>query len=85
MIEVSDRIVINNGTVIRELAEQGVGVAMLPRFWVDSALRSGALVEALPGWTGPQVPLHAVLPHRDMPLAARVFVDHLRATGGEGG
>lgn len=78
LIDVDDRIQINNGTVIRELAQQGVGAAMLPQFWVAEALLSGSLVPVLPDWAGPRVPLHAVMPHREMPIAARAFVDHIK-------
>ncbi len=76
-VSVADRIVINNGAVIRDLARQGLGAAMLPSFWVESELKSGGLVPVLAGWAGPDIPLHAVLPHREVSLAVRAFVDHL--------
>ncbi|MFT5459515.1 MAG: DNA-binding transcriptional LysR family regulator [Myxococcota bacterium] len=78
VVELDQRIQINNGTVIRELAVQGVGLAMLPEFWVADALLAGTLVEVLPDWHGPRVPLYALTAHREGSLAARAFIDHVR-------
>ncbi len=48
-----DRLGANNGDVLAELAEEGNGVALLPRFIVEDALAEGRLVEILPEWTCP--------------------------------
>ena len=41
----------NNSEALRDAAMAGIGVALLPDFTAQSALRTGKVVEVLPGWT----------------------------------
>ncbi len=52
----------NNGDLIAQLAVQGQGIALLPRFIVADALDSGALVPVLSGWDAPEIWLTAFFP-----------------------
>lgn len=64
--------------LLRELACQGVGVALLPNSITHQALATGQLVEILPEWTVPHGILHAVYPsRRGMLPAVRVFINYL--------
>lgn len=63
----------------------GLGVAGLPSFVVERALRDGRLERVLPQWQGSSLTLYATLPsRRHLPARTRAFVDFLiEAFGGE--
>ncbi|WP_110647503.1 LysR family transcriptional regulator [Salinicola peritrichatus] len=59
-------------------ALKGCGLIQLPRFHVEAALASGDLIEVLPDWEKPMLPIHLVYPHRrQLSPRVRVFVDWL--------
>jgi len=49
-----------NGTMLREAAAQGLGLAMLPRFMVDEDLRTGRLVTVLDAFAPRPIGIHAI-------------------------
>lgn len=68
----------STGRVVRDLALQGLGIALTPCFLVRRDIEAGTLVEILPKWRGPQVPLHALWASgRALPRKARVFLDFI--------
>ena len=67
---------INDPLQARLAAEQGIGIACLPRFIADTRCEEGSLVRLLPAWSGAMVSIRAVLPHRPS-AAARALLDHL--------
>lgn len=74
------RYAVNNAHAVRDACRLGVGLALLPDFVAKPALASGELVDALPGWSGPQLGLHAVvLERRWVSAAVRALVEHVRA------
>ena len=57
---------------------QGVGAGMLPDYMCRSELKSGELVEVLPGWEPPPAIVHAVFaPRRALVPAVRQLIDFL--------
>ena len=70
----------NGGHVLRDLAIDGAGIAMLPTWFVTRELESGELKSVLPGWGSEPVEVHALYRavHRNE-QRVRVLVDHLRA------
>lgn len=57
---------------------QGVGAGMLPDYMCRSELKSGELVEVLPGWEPPPAVVHAVYaPRRALVPAVRQLIDFL--------
>ena len=72
----------NNSEVLRDAAMGGLGIALLPDFSAQSALRTGRLVELLAGWRNVDAfgeHLYAVRPYSpQVPRAVKAFVDHLR-------
>lgn len=78
----------NNSEALREAAREGLGIALLPDFSAQSALRSGALVRVLEDWrpvgsfgSG----LWALRPRTaQVPLAVKALVDFLQAELGQG-
>lgn len=62
--------------ILMDLAVHGLGIGVVPQFYVRDALSRGDLVRVLPTYRRALVPIHAVYPSRRM-LApkVRVFVD----------
>ncbi|HEU4406413.1 MAG TPA: LysR substrate-binding domain-containing protein [Polyangiaceae bacterium] len=74
------RVRTNNSVLARELARQGAGLALMPRFLVEADLRSGELVEISVGEE--PAPLEVLLltsPASAATPKVRAFVDELRA------
>ncbi len=77
-IEPTQRLASNNGDVLVEAALQGLGVAAVPRFFVEDALEAGDLVSVLSDWEPEDLSLVAVYPAtRYLSRKARVFIDFL--------
>lgn len=73
----------NNSEALREAALAGLGIALLPDFSAQAALRNGKLVQVLPAWQpvgsfGDH--LYAIRPYSPyVPRAVQALVAHLRA------
>ena len=79
-VPVQGTLAINHFIGMRRAAVRGLGIARLPHYLVAEALRSGELVEVLPGWTLPATPVSLVYPSRQhLPYRARVFRDFVVA------
>jgi DNA-binding transcriptional LysR family regulator len=64
--------------VLRRLAVDGMGVALLPKNFCQDELNSGALVRLFPEWATPEAIIHAIFPTRQgLPPAVRAFIDRL--------
>jgi DNA-binding transcriptional LysR family regulator len=63
----------------------GLGLAGLPSFVAEQALREGRLLRVLPDWRGTTLKLYAAMPTRkQVPVRTRAFVDFLvSAFGGQ--
>jgi len=67
--------------MLRSLAQQGVGITLLPETLCADAVRDGSLEVVLPQWRLPQGICHAVFASRRGLLpAVRVFIDYLAET-----
>ncbi|MGF6257923.1 LysR family transcriptional regulator [Ensifer sp. LBL] len=65
------------------MTERGHGIGRLPPIFCDSLLASGKLVRVLPGWSAPDVFVHAVYPtRRFLPSRLQVFLQELKAWRG---
>ncbi|MBD9640767.1 LysR family transcriptional regulator [Ensifer sp. ENS07] len=65
------------------MTERGHGIGRLPPIFCDSLLASGKLLRVLPGWSAPDVFVHAVYPtRRFLPSRLQVFLQELKAWGG---
>ncbi|WP_209019813.1 LysR family transcriptional regulator [Pollutimonas harenae] len=57
----------------------GCGLIQVPRFRLEEHLRSGRLVQVLPEWRCPDLPVCALYPfHRQLSPRVRVFIDWVR-------
>lgn len=72
----------NNSEVLRDVAIAGGGIAVLPDFSGQAALRSGQLVHVLPDWRSVSTfgdRIYAIRPYSPhVPQAVQVFVEFLR-------
>ncbi|WP_296276275.1 LysR family transcriptional regulator [Pseudomonas sp. UBA7530] len=68
----------NNGDLLAQAAEAGMGIALLPTFIVEKALREDRLVAVMCDWQAPPISINAVYPSaRRVPLKTRAFLDFL--------
>lgn len=87
-LPVTGALTANNSEALRDAALAGLGVALLPDFSAQQALRSGQLVQVLPGWLPVGAfaeHLYALRPYAAyVPRAVRVLVSHLREVLADG-
>ncbi len=68
----------NNGEVIRDAAEAGVGIALLPAFIVEESLKKGTLLQIMRESSPPPLTLSALYPrHRQNSAVTRVLLSFL--------
>jgi len=88
-VTVNPRLQGNSYPLVRDLAREGLGVALLPTFLVADDLRRGALIELLPDHAAPRGAVYAVHPSdRHLAPRTRAFLDllteHFAAHGLDG-
>jgi DNA-binding transcriptional LysR family regulator len=77
-VELKPRVAGFDFPMLRSLAQQGVGITLLPETLCADLVRDGALEVVLPQWRLPQGICHAVFASRRGLLpAVRVFIDFL--------
>jgi DNA-binding transcriptional LysR family regulator len=78
-IDVTSRIHVSDGRVIREAARRGIGIAALARYLVEDDLRAGRLVPLLEDFPFVTHWLKALVPRRSLARpAVREFVEFLK-------
>jgi DNA-binding transcriptional LysR family regulator len=87
-VPVSGNFAANNSEALREAALSGAGIALMPDFSAQEALRQGKLVPVLPAWRSVGAfaeEIYAIRPYAPhVPRAVAALVAHLRAELGEG-
>lgn len=77
-VHLHGRFVANNHDVLRNAAQTGLGVAIMPNNLCIQAIRDGSLVSLLNGWNLPEHGIYAVYPSpRHLTPKVRSFVDFL--------
>ncbi|MGV2126558.1 LysR family transcriptional regulator [Agrobacterium vitis] len=79
-LEISARYIVsvNDSRTYMTCAQNGLGIAPIPRFMAASLLASGELVQVLADWRREPLPLYIVYPpNRHLSNKVRVFVDWL--------
>ena len=80
---VDGRFCSNNAEVLREAAESGLGIALLPDFAVDESIAAGRLRPIMPGYAPEPFHLYALYPSREyLPAKLRLLLDELVAALG---
>lgn len=65
--------------VLRDAAQQGMGITLLPLFTVIDSLRAGRLRHILPGWRSPDIHVLALLPSRHfLDAKTRAWLDFVQ-------
>jgi DNA-binding transcriptional LysR family regulator len=81
-VPVSGNLAANNSEALREAALTGAGIALLPDFSAQAALRQGKLVRVLPDWKPVGAfaeTIYAIRPYAPhVPRAVAALVDHLK-------
>lgn len=81
-VPVSGNLAANNSEALREAALTGAGIALMPDFSAQAALRQGKLVQVLPGWRPVGAfaeTIYAIRPYAPhVPRAVTALVAHLR-------
>ncbi len=69
----------NNIFSAYEAAKMGTGFAVMPRWFVQSDLQSGALIDILPEWRAAALPINAAfLPAQRQTRRLRLFREHMQ-------
>lgn len=79
-VPVHGRFSTNNVSMMRLLAEQGHGIAMLPSKLAASAVAEQRLYRVLADWQMPLIPVHLVMSSRLQPARVRAFVEFVCKT-----
>jgi DNA-binding transcriptional LysR family regulator len=70
---------VNNAAAMVPATVAGLGVTLIPEYFVWRELQDGSLVELLPDWTAPAAPIYLVTPPgQARPARVRVLLDFLR-------
>ena len=73
------RVTTDDVMALRTAALSGLGLAVLPRWLVADDLAAGTLVDAMPAWRAPTLPIGvATLPGRHRPRRLSLFLDRLQ-------
>lgn len=73
------RMLCNNGLLSKELLLKGFGIAVRARAEFDGEFAQGRLIEILPQWTLPKIPIYLVTLNREQPARVRAAVEALGA------
>lgn len=83
-VQVAGPFAANNSEALRDAAEAGLGIALVPDFTAREALKSGRLEQVLPSWRPVGTfaeKIFAIRPYSlHVPRAVNLFVRHLRDT-----
>lgn len=78
-VSVSGRFKLNNQSLMRQLAERGMGITPLAFSLVAESVVQGRLLRVLPEWRIPSLPIQALTTSRLQTAKSRAFVDFLAA------
>jgi DNA-binding transcriptional LysR family regulator len=74
----------NNCEALREAAIRGLGITLLPRFMVESALQEGILQVVLPAYHPLEISIDVLYPvNRHLSTKIRLLVDFLHKRFGQ--
>ena len=81
IIDTRPTLTTNNLFAAYEAAKKGTGFAVMPRWFVEEDLNTGALVDALPGWRAePRTLRVAYLPHDRQSLRLQAMIEYMEAS-----
>jgi len=79
-VSLTPRLLVNDIDVLEAALKAGLGIAVMPSFLCEKAVRAGRLEHVLPSWSPPSTPLNLVYPSaRHLSPTVRSFIDHVQA------
>lgn len=79
-LSLNPRLLVTDMDVLERAVKDDVGIAALPAFMCDKAIRAGRLERVLSSWSPPPTPLHIVYPStRHLSPTVRSFMEHVLA------
>jgi len=79
-INLQPRLLTDNLFVLHQAVREGLGVAIGSAWLLADDLHHGRLLQLVPGWEAPPLPVHLVYPAgRHRPLRLQLFLDAMRA------
>lgn len=77
-VKVQGPIATNSVMVLRQVALNGKGIALLPTYCIGPDLADGSLRQVLPHHAGPDEAIYVMFPHRQLvPTKIRLFIDFI--------
>ena len=67
----------SGGEILQRAAEDGLGILLAPSWLVDDCVTGGQLVRVLPGWSAPDMPVHAVWTSGKLRGKAKLFAEYI--------
>lgn len=83
-VQASSRFRANSVALLRRLAEQGMGIVLIPERVIADEVSSGRLVRILTDWQGSTTPIYALTATRLLPAKTQRFIDFLKQKLREG-
>lgn len=81
IIQPTVRMSTNNIFALHRATLAGLGMSVMPRWFIREDLKNGQLVDLLPSWRAPKLTIHlASLPGRHQPYRLRSFIETLKAS-----
>ncbi|MEM6352641.1 MAG: LysR family transcriptional regulator [Cyanobacteria bacterium P01_D01_bin.14] len=72
------RLATNNIFALRQATLAGLGISVLPRWFIQTELQKGSLVDILPSWRAPRLTIHiAYLSTRHQPIRLQRFIEQM--------
>lgn len=76
LVDVNAIFASNNFFVLRSMCVQGTGIALLPKFLAQASIKKGELIQLLPEWKAPGMPIQILVPkQRKLLKKTRAFID----------
>ena len=81
IVDIASRFSVDNGDLARAAAIDGIGIVVLPEFFVQSDIEEGRLAEVLKPWSMAPIALNLVMPpSRLRARRTQALIDHLTRT-----
>ena len=79
VVSLAPRLLVTDLDVLDVALKAALGIAAMPSFLCEKAIRAGRLKHVLPGWNPPSTPLNLVYPSgRHLSPTVRSFIDHVQ-------
>jgi DNA-binding transcriptional LysR family regulator len=79
VVSLNPRLLVTDIDVLEIALKADLGIAVMPAFMCEKAVRAGRLERVLPNWSPPAAPLHIVYPSsRHISPTVRSFIDYVQ-------